>query len=312
MTTKTKNHSRIFKYLYRDGDPKMSIFSAAKRQLSEWSYEKKLVKKKTMPTEYAPLVRWIRAYHMGMFFRPLVSEETSKIKITLNDRPIFIEFRHNQSDLYILRENFVYNIYDFEYKKVVSEVTTIVDLGANIGLSSLYFQGCFPDARIVCVDPVKENVELIHKNAKNNNFSWIIERVAVQAKPGKVKLYPNEWWSSSTVTENVANARQSKKGRFEHTLQRPVEEVEAVPVDKILDRNKVDTVDILKMDIEGAEEQSLLNSEKWLHRVKILNVEIHDKYVNRKEIMNILSKAGFEKIPARKGPTDIFVNKGFL
>lgn len=53
------------------------------------------------------------------------------------------------------------------------------------------------------------------------------------------------------------------------------------------------------MDIEGAEEQSLLESSEWLQHVRILIIEIHEKYVNRKKITNVLTNAGFRQISGR-------------
>ncbi|MCK5241115.1 FkbM family methyltransferase [bacterium] len=301
---------KIFTYLHRDGDQEMSTYAVMKRQLAEWFEEIWLARKQFTLKEFIVLAYWITAYHLGMFLHPKMSTEKSKIRLVLKGIPVFVEFRQNQSDLYILRENFILKIYDFAYEEILENVKTIIDLGANIGLSSLYLQARFPKARIVCVEPVKENVELLRQNAHNNNFSWKVERAAIQAKSGTVTLYPNEWWSSSTVTEHVATTRQSKDGRLEKLLSLPTEDVEAVSVNLILDRNQIETVDILKMDIEGAEEQLFLESPEWLQRIRVLIIEIHDKYVDRKKITQVLTHAGFHQISGRKGPTDVFVNKG--
>ncbi|BDS11589.1 FkbM family methyltransferase [Aureispira anguillae] len=299
----------MFKYLRRDGDPKMSLYQVAKRQFSEWSEEKKQAKEQVSKEEFKTLAFWLKKYHMGMFFQPLISRETAKIKLTLHNRPLVLEFRQNQSDLYILRENFIQNIYDFDYESIVPNVKSVVDLGANIGLTSLYFQNRFPNAKVVCVEPVSHNVEMIKKNASNNNFSWGVETAAIQSSVGSVTLYPNEWWSSSTVNKDIADKRQSNEGRVEYNHKLPPEEVEAIPVDVVFDRHNMDIVDILKMDIEGAEEPAILDNPKWFQRVRILIVEIHDKYVDRKKITKALLDAGFEGIVGRKGPTNVFINR---
>lgn len=155
-------------------------------------------------------------------------------------------------------------------------------------------------------------MKILKKNAENNKFSWKIEKAAVQSQPGSVTLYPNEWWSSCTVNENVASKRQLNEGRLEYLLKRPTEKVAAVSVDMILDKYHIDIADILKMDIEGAEEQAILDSPNWLNRVKILIIEIHDKYVNRSKITKILLDAGFENVNGRKGPTNVFINKALV
>ncbi|MEA5504689.1 FkbM family methyltransferase [Halotia wernerae UHCC 0503] len=306
------NNTRLFKYLHRDGDSKLSLFKVILRQLSEWFKENKQAKEQFSKKDYKVLSHWLREYHLGMFYQPLISDDTSVIELTANNFPVHIEFRNNHSDLYILRENFIQRIYDFEYEKIIRNVKNIVDLGANIGLSSLFFQSRFPSAQIVCVEPVEQNVKILKKNAENNKFSWVIEKVAIQSKAGSVTLYPNAWWSSSTVSENVASKRESNEDRLEHLLKLPSEVVPSFPVNAILDKHNIDIVDVLKMDIEGAEEGVILNSSEWLNRVKILIIEIHDKYVNRYEITKVLIDAGFERMVGREGPTDVFINKKLI
>lgn len=309
-TIRTAKRSLItFKYLRRDGDPEMSRLAVVRRQLGECYREVKQARERVRTRELVPLASWVVAYHAGMFFHPVLSRKTSRLSLTLAGTPIVAEFRRNQSDLYILRENFVQGIYDFPYEDVVPRVRSIVDLGANIGLTSLYFQARFPDAHIVCVEPVQENVRMIHRNARNNRFDWTVETAAIQAQPGTVVLYPNEWWSSSTVTEHVATARQTKEGRLETLYKLPPEEVEAIPVDALLDRNHLETVDILKMDIEGAEDQVIAGAPAWLGRVRVLIIEIHDKYVDRARITGVLTGAGFRQVAGRSGPTDVFINE---
>ncbi len=302
----------LFKYLHRDGDPKMTLPKKIRRQINEWKSEKRMVKSLYNKGDYKVLSKWLGIFHRGMFFSPVISNEKIKIELNINDSELILEIRKNQSDLYILRENFIQLIYNYEYERYIKEPLFIVDLGANMGLSSLYFQNRFKNAKIVCVEPVEDNVKMIINNMRNNNFNWVIEKAAIQSKEGTVTLYPNEWWSSCTVVEDIANRRQMNKERFEYHLKLNPVEVEAIPVDIILDRNSIEIVDILKMDIEGAEEDAILNSSKWLNRVKILIIEIHDKYVDRGKIQNVLFNNNYERVIGRSGPTDVFINKNLI
>jgi len=302
----------LFKYLHRDGDPKMSLLEKINRQVREWRAEKRMAKSIYNKKDYKILSKWLSVFHRGMFISPVISREKIKFNININNFDLTLEIRKNQSDLYILRENFVQLIYNYDYEKYIQNPSSIVDLGANMGLSSLYFQSRFKNAKIVCVEPVQENVDMIMKNMKNNNFHWSIEKAAIQSNVGTVQLYPNEWWSSCTVVEDVANKRQMNKERFEYSLKLEPVDVEAVPIDIILDRNNIEIVDILKMDIEGAEQDSILNSPKWLNRVKILIIEIHDKYVDREKITNVLLNNNYQRVIGRTGPTDVFINKNLV
>ena len=249
-----------------------------------------------------------------MFFKPHFSRKIAKIKYKNkeSEKLINISFRRNQSDIYILSENFVTNIYDFNFEKYLKNgANHIVDLGANIGLSSLYFQYRFPKARITCVEPVQDNVDMLHLNCKQNQFKWKILKGAVQSKDGVVTLYPNEWWSSSTVTEKVANSREKKDGRLEKILKLPTEHVKAYCLDSIMKEANINKIDILKMDIEGAEEDVILEAGEWTRHVNILIIEIHTKYVNRQKIEAKLHELGFVEMPERE-VTDVFIRKELL
>lgn len=298
-----------FKYLKRDGDPQMSWPSLVLRQVSECVNEVG-ASLKTFGVPGARLAGWVTAYHTGMLVRPFASRSVATLRLTTNGTAQKVSFRKNQSDLYILRENFVEQIYT--YNGIPQhEVTSIVDLGANAGLSALFFQAQFPHAEITCVEPVQMNVELLEQNRSQNGYKWKIIRGAAADRPGQVTLFPNEWWSSSTTTESVANAREGNEGRLEKVLALPPEEVPALTVDQILDDAGFKAVDILKMDIEGAEQSIFEADLSWLPRVRILIIEIHDKYVNRQFIEAQLKEFGFRRQEGRRGPTDAFLNTRF-
>lgn len=309
-----KRKFKTFKYLHRDGDGDMSFMDLVKREFTESKTQVAQARQKMDQSCVKDFVKWIKYYHRGMFFKPHFSREliTLKYKSKECKNTIDISFRKNQSDIYILRENFVSNIYDFNFEKyIMGDIETIVDLGANIGLSSLYFQYRFPKAMITCVEPVQDNIDVLTKNKNQNKFNWNIVKGAIQDKEGTVTLHPNEWWSSSTVTEKVANSRENKDGRLEKILKMPTEDVNAYTLDSIMSMSNMDHIDILKMDIEGAEEDTILNAGEWIKNVKILIVEIHVKYVNRQKIEDKLHELGFVEMPERQ-VTDVFIRKEMI
>jgi FkbM family methyltransferase len=295
-----------FKYLKRDGDPEMSWFDRARRQVTECASETK--QSLTMfGASGAKLSGWVVAYHAGMFLKPFATRQVMTLSLPVNRRMLEVSFRKNQSDLYILRENFIEQIYRYDGLPR-NDVRTVVDFGANAGLSALYFQAQYPNARLLCVEPVSHNIEMLERNRDQNDFEWTLLKAAVAGKSGEITLYPNEWWSSSTTTEHVAEAREGNDGRLEKIYALPPETVPALTVQEILDSNDLDVVDLLKMDIEGAEEAVFQADTSWLSRVRVLIIEIHDKYVDRLAIEQHLKSAGFVKQENRHGPTDAYVN----
>ena len=298
----------MFKYLHRDGDGDIPLFDLIKREIREMKRQKLLAKDKFDKKTYRKFRKWITYYHKGMFFKPDLSREVKQIEICEREN-LILNFRKNQSDLYILQENFVSEIYDFDFEKYLQEVRVIFDLGANIGLSSIYFQYRFKNAHIFCIEPVEENIKMLFLNRNTNNFNWEIIKAAIQASDGTATLHPNEWWSSSTVLDCVANHRENTEGRLEKIYKLPKEQVPSYSISNLMKKYNISYIDIMKMDIEGAEEDVILKGKEWIRYVKILIVEIHDKYVDRKIILDELYKNGFYQVMGRKGPTDVFINK---
>ena len=69
-------------------------------------------------------------------------------------------------------------------------------------------------------------------------------------------------------------------------------------------------IDVLKVDIEGAEEDVILGDNfnmELAKKIKIIAIEIHDEQVNRLKIESKLHSLNFEKIHSDR--VDIFINK---
>ncbi|MFJ9890372.1 FkbM family methyltransferase [Streptomyces sp. NPDC091287] len=222
---------------------------------------------------------------------------------------VVCHFRDNPSDLYVLREIFLDEIYRFPYEEHCGgSVRRIIDMGSNIGLSPLYFALSYPDAGIAAVEPVAENLELLRANREGNRSDWQVLQAAVADRPGTVTLYPSGWWSSSSTVRSVAEQRSSHPHRPESRLVRPAVEVEAVAVPEVFERVGWDRVDILKMDIEGAEEAVLLADDtSWLDRVGVLAVDIHGKYVDRLSLVSALAAHGFVQAAESGHHSAVFV-----
>ena len=230
----------MFKYLHRDGDGDIPLFDLIKREIREMKRQKLLAKDKFDKKTYRKFRKWITYYHKGMFFKPDLSREVKQIEICEREN-LILNFRKNQSDLYILQENFVSEIYDFDFEKYLQEVRVIFDLGANIGLSSIYFQYRFKNAHIFCIEPVEENIKMLFLNRNTNNFNWEIIKAAIQASDGTATLHPNEWWSSSTVLDCVANHRENTEGRLEKIYKLPKEQVPSYSISNLMKKYNIPT-----------------------------------------------------------------------
>jgi len=78
-------------------------------------------------------------------------------------KTIEIFLRRQGGDMFIFHEVFCYEAYR-PPRQIGSDVRTVVDLGANIGLTTLYFQQYFPNASYLCVEPNPANAALLRRN----------------------------------------------------------------------------------------------------------------------------------------------------
>ena len=139
----------------------------------------------------------------------------------------------------------------------------IIDAGANIGLASVRFAVRFPGATIVALEVDESNFRILELNTRP--YPSILPRhLALWSGPALLSLSnPSGREDSVQVT-----ATSPLTGRG----------VPALGVIDILAEAGVERVDILKLDIEGAEVEVLSQgAEEWLGRVGVLVVELHDR-----------------------------------
>ena len=70
-----------------------------------------------------------------------------------------IQRYNNGSDNYIFSEVFIDKCYDID---LLSTPEKILDLGANVGYSSIYFKKKYPGAKVACVEPIEENLSILN------------------------------------------------------------------------------------------------------------------------------------------------------
>ena len=124
-----------------------------------------------------------------------------------------------------------------------------VDVGANVGLFSLFVASCAGlNAKIVAIEPEPENVRRLRFNvAANPGVPIRVLPVALDEISGKVALEINRRDRGGTQTRPLS----------EHCHAGAVE-VECLPLQEALRRERVQSIDALKIDVEGAEDRILI------------------------------------------------------
>ena len=143
----------------------------------------------------------------------------------------------------------------------------IFDCGAHVGFTSIWFATRYPHARIIAVEPEGSNYDLLVQNV--TPFSNVTAvQAALWSHSGVVAIDDpgsGTWGFQPTRLERVAH---------------PVATVESLTVNDVMDRFGFEHVDLLKIDIEGAENEvfSDTGATKWIDSVGVIEVELHDRF----------------------------------
>lgn len=177
--------------------------------------------------------------------------------------PFFL--RVPTSDVCVFEQVLIHGEYDFEVERAPA---TIIDAGANIGLASIFFANRFPEARIVAIEPEEGNFDILVKNvAPYGNIVPL--RAALWHENRKIHLVDPCLGHWGFMTQDAGDGEK----RFGRTLDL----VQALTMDRILRDHGIDHVDILKIDIEGAEREVFRDPSAWLDKVDALIVELHER-----------------------------------
>lgn len=167
--------------------------------------------------------------------------------------------------------------YDFD--NALPRQPIIVDLGANIGIASLYFCTRFPQARILAYEPDPSVFPILQSNlAQFPNVT--LHQMAIAGNDGSTFFHSSGDDAGTILDEN-------KEGRV-------TTEVQCASLRSVLE--PLDYVDLLKIDVEGAELGALRSASKTLSAVHRIFIEYHS-YVSKgqrlDELLHIISNAGF-------------------
>lgn len=206
------------------------------------------------------LLQFIKAFgfFLGFYiYAKLKLKISNKYKLPSIKSTIFLDPK--TIDEYTFKEIFVYKDYDLDEKYRLSRNPVIIDAGANIGLSAVFFANKYPNSHIICLEPEEKNFKsLIQNAAKYKNIKAL--QAALWVKTGSVSIL------------NLGSGKRSFMiGEATHNL---------IPSHSILDimsENKISIIDILKIDIEGSEKELFEQGyELWLPKVRCIIIELHD------------------------------------
>ncbi len=186
----------------------------------------------------------------------------------------------------IIREVFLLNDY---YFKSSTPAPRIIDCGANIGISTLYFKSLYPQATILSIEPSPKNMSYVKRNIEANNTQGVtMLEVAASDTEGTVSFWEHAHKPGGSTMVKAVYESKVKESFVEYS-------VPAVKLSKHLPWQ----VDLLKMDVEGAEGSILkdLSESGSLQKIDRIIMEYHDNEDNTSnnlvDIITVLKKAKF-------------------
>ena len=162
------------------------------------------------------------------------------------------------------------------------EPLLIVDCGANVGYSSVYFLDRFPRATVIAIEPDPGNARILRRNLQPFGARAIIRETGIWSK--RVGLV----MSSEPFRDGREWARQVREATIEE-----VPEMWSIDLPSLIAEFGTDVVDILKIDIKGAEEVIFATScSDWIPRVRIIGIELHSE-IGRQRFEDAVRREAF-------------------
>ena len=208
-------------------------------------------------------------------------------RLRLAGRAVDLWMRPYNGDLFVFYEVFMghaYHVPDALARGLRAlgdehQGLNIVDLGANVGLTTAYLSLYFPGSRFACVEPHPDNLALLKRNA-----GLLGQRVRVME--GAAAASSGAWMFDTSAPS--WGGRLLKEGSGV--------QVASFSIPDIMARSEFGTVDLLKVDIEGAEQQIFGSNTQWLEHVNLIAIELHGSYTLQ-DFAHDVAPFGFKVYP---------------
>lgn len=155
----------------------------------------------------------------------------------------------------------------------------IVDVGSNIGVTVQHFKEYAK--KVYAIEPSPEHFEALKKNKEFNGWDNVeVFNMAIADKCGTMHLSQN----SANRTCNSIVLNYGDKGV----------EVETMDFETFFNQNKIESVDFMKFDVEGAEDLILRGDSfrKVAHKIKNIMVEFH--YPSWRDLVEYMISLGYQ------------------
>lgn len=180
-----------------------------------------------------------------------------KVRVRSDQGNIYTLYVTGKNDVSALKEVFL----DEVYKSTLSTAHVVFDLGANFGESTLYFRLRYPGAAIYAIEPTPSSYSRLEKTFSQDSLVTVMQ-MAVTEEVGTISMYVFE-------KKAMRNSLLPREGYSKKIS------VAGDTFDNAIERTRVDQIDIVKFDIEGAETN--LHTSRAFHEAAFLIGEYHNE-----------------------------------
>ena len=180
-------------------------------------------------------------------------------------------FGRSLNRLYENRNHDKYSNGEVEVLKKVAKInpTVIIDGGANVGGYAQLANQWMPNAKIYSFEPVKNTFQKLTKNVKGIVNIVPIENGLFNDNCSKeINIYPTDTHSSIYEIQGMSD-------KSNHT-----QTISLIKGDDFLHNHNISEVDLLKIDVEGAEYETILGFDEHIKNGKIKAVQFEYGYIN--------------------------------
>lgn len=196
-----------------------------------------------------------------------------------------VALREVGSDVLTFHEVFKEQVYAGVASRI-ARCGTVIDLGGNIGLATLYFAHRYPGCRLLVVEPNPPTYDLLVRNVRG-----LVEE-------GRCRTLMAAVWGEEA---ELAAAPIDSEHHYSAFATRPLAEGESggaamrgLPMRRLIADSGFETVDLLKVDIEGAEVELFRGDVDWLRGVGAIAIEFHGHSRRESDFDRIMRDYGFE------------------
>jgi len=201
-----------------------------------------------------------------------------------------LQVRIRTSEVSVYREILLRGQYDFDLR---FSPKSIIDAGANIGISSICFAHRYPEAKVIAIE------------AEASNFSLLAQ--TVRPYRNIIPIHAALWNRDGEISVSAPDPATGASGKWAFTTHEgPGVKVRAITMRTLLNEMLTGSVDLLKIDIEGSEKE-VFESCDWINDVRCLMIELHDRFKpGCSEAVDAVMQ-GFTKLP--RGETTLYLRK---